>query len=426
MFNNISYVRSVTHFFTVIVATLLFLSGCQSTSNQRLSSVKTVGPSLQGPSSASLIGTKEALYPYDGKVFLDVAIPVFDPGFPLDKQGQIDDKEIVEQGIWPQVRRLEANRFAIETKKALAKTKAFGAVSVTPDASSSADLFVIGRINHSDAEIVHIGVRVIDASNHIWGEEVFEHQVAEGFYRDALRQNDDPYGPIFTQIANYVFRLMIKRSDDEKAQIQKIADIRYAAMYSPEKYASYLQQDRKQQFSLTGLPADNDPMLKRIDQVKAKDEQFVDGLQTNYDAFYAQTQDAYRTYQREALPIAVEIRHKKAERAKAQAWAAIGIIGGVLLSKNSDSTAGNIGAAVATAIGVYNLADAVQQNKAIGAQREMLEEQGQNLDIKVTPQVVEFNAQTIELSGTAKEQYSQLRQKLYEIHKLEATPDTNL
>ncbi|WMN59658.1 hypothetical protein NI389_15985 [Pseudoalteromonas xiamenensis] len=410
----------------VFFGVLVFLSGCQSTSSNQLSRVTTVGPSMSGPSSASLKGTMEKPYPYDGRVFMDVAIPVFDPGFPLTKSGQIDDEEMVEQDIWPQVRRLEANRFAIETKKALATTKAFGAISVTPDASSSADLFIIGRINHSDAEVVNIGVRVIDASNVIWGEKTFEHQVNEGFFRDALRQSEDPYGPVFRDIANYVFRLMVKRSDAEKEQIQQIADMRYAAMYSPESFGSYLNQNRKQQFSLNGLPSEQDPMFLRIDQVRAKDEQFVDNLQTNYEAFYAETNEAYRTYQREALPIAAEIRRKKAQRTKAQAWAAVGIIGGVLLSKNSDSTAGNIGAVVATAIGAYNLADAVQQNKAIGAQREMLEEQGQNLDIKVTPQVVEFNDQTIELSGTAKEQYGQLRQKLYEIYQLEATPDTAL
>ena len=51
---------------------------------------------------------------------------------------------------------------------------------------------------------------------------------------------------------------------------------------------------------------------------------------------------------------------------------------------------------------------------------------GQSLDIKVTPQVVELNEQSIELKGTATEQYTQLRQKLLEIYQLEATPNQQL
>jgi hypothetical protein len=167
-------------------------------------------------------------------------------------------------------------------------------------------------------------------------------------------------------------------------------------------------------------------MLQRINDVKAKDEQFVDALQTNYESFYAQTNDAYRVYQQESLTLMKELHAQESRRTKAQVFAAAGIIGGILLSKNSNSTAGNVGAVVATAIGAYNIMDAVKENKAISAQREMLEEQGQSLDLKVTPQVVEFNNQTIELSGSAKEQYTQLRQKLFEIYQLEATPETQL
>ena len=82
---------------------------------------------------------------------------------------------------------------------------------------------------------------------------------------------------------------------------------------------------------------------------------------------------------------------------------------------------------VVAALGaVYSLSEAVKANNNLHAQREVLDEQGQNLDLKVTPQVIEFNQQTIELNGTAGEQHAQLRQKLLEIHQLEATPTTQL
>lgn len=405
----------------------LVLAGCSSTQTN----VTSVGPSIGGPASGKALGNDKRKYAYTSNIYLDVAIPVFDPGIPKDKYGHIDDEEVVEQDIWPQVRRLEANRFAINTKKALEKTNAFGSINVTPDANASADVYILGKINHSDTEIVEIGVRIMDASNKIWSEEEFEYQVSEGFYRDALRKDGNPYAPIFDNIAAHVYDVLMKKSESEKRKIEQIADLRYAAMYSPEAFGPYLEQKKswgssQAHFELTGAPSTQDPMFQRIQRIQAKDQQFVDSLQDSYETFYAETHEEYRTYQRETLPLAADIRRKKEERTKAQAIAGIGLVAAVLLGKNSGSTAGQVGAAVAGVAAAVSLVDAVKTNKELHAVRDILEEKGENLDIKVTPKVVEFNDQNIELSGTATEQHAQLRQRLYEIYQLEATPDQQL
>lgn len=402
---------------------VLFLSACGSTQTR----VTSVGPSAVGPSSSGALGSNEAnVYNYRSSIFLDVAIPVFDPGFPLDKFGNIDDEEVVKEDIWPQVRRLEANRFAVETKKALLKTRAFGSINVTPDPTAAADLYVLGKINYSDTETVNIGVRVIDASNTQWGEKVFEHRVGEGFYRDALRKGEDPYGPIYQQIARYVYDLLNRESEQRKQAIQHIADLRYAASYSPEEFGAYLEQNARGEFKLVGLPSEQDNRLQRIEKIKVKDEQFIDSLQDSYDTFYAETHEPYRTYQEETLSIAADIRRKKAKRTRQGILAAAGAVGAILLSKNSNSTAGAVGAAAAGVTAAVALSGAVQTSRRISTQRDVLDEMGQNLDIKITPQVVEFNEQTIELKGTASEQHTQLKQRLYEIYQLEKTPDVQL
>lgn len=407
---------------------MLLLSGCQTTQTQ----VSSVGPAMTGPATKTAAGTVKRAFPYNSNIFLDVAIPVFDPGIPLDARGNIDDQKVAEEDIWPQVRRLEANRFAIDTKKALAATKAFGAINVTPDASVSADVYVLGKINYSDTETVRISVRVMDATNDIWGEKSFEHQVGQAFYRDALRKDQNPYAPIFNDIAAYVYDLLIKKSEKDKQTIQQVSDLRYAAMYSPEAFGSYLTTKRKgfgsrqAVFQLTGAPAEQDAMLQRVRLLQNKDEQFVDTLQDSYEAFYAETSEAYLKYQRETLAIAADIRKKKAERTAQQLVAAGGAVLGIMLAKNSNSKAGEIGAIAAGTAAVFSLSKAIETNHQLSAQRDVLSEMGQNLDIKVTPQVVELNDQTIELQGTALEQYTQLRQRLLQIYKLEATPDKQL
>lgn len=406
----------------------LALSGCQSTQTN----VSSVGPAIGGQAKAAELGKTEREFKYQSAIYLDVAVPVFDPGIPLDAKGNIDDKKVAEEDIWPQVRRLEANRFAIDTKKALAATKVFGSINVTPDASVSADVYVLGKINYSDTETVRISVRVMDATNDIWGEKTFEHQVGEAFYRDALRKDQNPYSPVFNDIAAYVYDLLIKKSEADKKKIQQVSDLRYAAMYSQEAFAPYLVSKRKSftsrqtVFDLNGAPAVNDPMLQRVNLLQAKDEQFVDQLQDSYEAFYAESDEAYRKYQRETLPIAADIRKKKAERTTQQLVAAGSAVLGIMLVKNSNSAIGEVGAIAAGAAAIYSLSQAIQTNRELSAQRDVLSEMGQSLDIKVTPQVVELNEQTIELKGTATEQYTQLRQKLFEIYQLEATPNQQL
>ena len=414
----------------LVVSTTWVLGGCQSTQNQ--TSVTSVGPSMSSPDTAKALGDSKRNYNYTSNIYLDVAVPVFDPGIPMDEYGNVNDKEVVEEDIWPQVRRLEANRFALATADALSDTKSFGKINVTPNANVSADVYVLGKINYSDTETVEIGIRVMDATNAVWGEEEFEYRVSKGFYRDALRKGKNPYGPVFKQIAGYVYDLLKKQSEQEKQKIELVSDVRYAAMYSPEKFSHYLTEEKNGFFSkrstigLNGAPSEDDPMYRRIQAIKAKDMQFIDELQDSYETFAATTHDAYRTYQRETLPVAAKIRKEKEDRTKAQvATAALGIAA-IMLSKNSNSTAGQVAAAAAGVGAAISLNEAIKSNRELGAQRKLLDEMGQNLDIQVTDQVVEFNDQTIELQGTASEQYAQLRQRLKEIYEMEATPDTQL
>ncbi|RUO29501.1 hypothetical protein [Aliidiomarina sanyensis] len=403
----------------------LFLSACQSTPHR----VESVGPSITGPSGNTIGGPRARTYDYPGEVYLNVAIPVFDPGLPLDRQGNLDYGKVQELDIWPQVRRLEANRFAVDTKTALEETRAFNTIFVTPGADAAADVYVLGTINHSDTETLNLSIRVVDATNEVWGERTFEYRVHEGFYRDAFNQNKDPYEPMFKSIAGYVYDLLMRKSDEDRRHVQRVASLRYAAMYSPESMASYLEERSTRngvRYRINGMPAEEDPMWQRIQLIQAEDQAFLDGLQANYAAFHGESDASYKDYQRETLPIAAEIRREKARRSAQQFNVLLAAVGTALLVRNSDSTAGEIGAYVLGATALYNLGEAIETNRNLRFQRQQLSEMGNSLDIKVTPQVVEFNNQRIELQGTALEQYTQLRAQLQAIYRLEATPDQQL
>lgn len=449
----------------------LVLAGCQSTtSSTRSVGPNSVGPNSVGPGVYAPLGAEITSYNYQSEIFLDVAIPVFDPGLPYDSYGNLNDEELVEEDIWPQVRRAEAKRFALATKEALAKTKSFGAISVTPTTNISADLFVLGRINYSDTETVNIGIKVMDGSNRVWGEKQFEHRVSPGFYRDASRSGTDPYGPVFRQIADYVYSLIRNKKDDELADIKLVSSLRYAASYSPESFGPYLETktrryggNRYSVYQATGAPSPDDPMLKRIEAIRAQDQMFVDNLQENYDFFSLETDQAYRKYQRETMPVARKIREEKNARTFNQVAAAgVGILAGILAvsakndrddrvgererqrqdclnsggtaeqcnnvsgGSNSNEKLKNSAAVAAGALAAYTLTRAVSNNRELGKQRALLNEMGRSIDIELSPQVMEFEDQEVELTGNAGEQYEQWKAHLRRIYELEATPDIQL
>jgi|TARA_Y100000588_G_C14278710_1_gene935815 hypothetical protein len=381
---------------------------------------------MVGPGGGQQLGANSHRYRYNSDIYMDVAIPVFDPGFPTESDGSIDYDEIEEEGIWPQVRRLEANRFAIATKEALGETKSFGSINVTPDASALADVYILGKINYSDTETVEIGVRVMDAKNTVWGEEEFEYRVSEGWYRDAMSRGENPNAPVFEQIAKYVYDLLMKKSEAYKQEVQMVSDLRYAQMYSPEAFSQYLSQSRKGEVELVSAPSESDPMLRRVRAIQAKDEQFIDSLQETYDSFWVTTETPYRKYQKETLPEAKKIRELKAERTTKQVTAGLFAVASVLLGSNSSSTAGQVAAAGAGIAAIGTLNEAIKTNKELHAQRDLFDEMGQNLDIQVADQIVEIDNQRIELQGSASEQYYQLRSRLKDIYEMEATPMTAL
>lgn len=410
----------------VIAFTALVVSACATAPS---TNIPTVGPSTTSPTGSSSFQAPERNYNYTSDVYLDLVVPVFDPGLPMDRNGNLDYEKIEKDDIWPQVRRLEANRFAVDTKRALEETNAFNSINVTPDSSASADVYVLGEIMHSDTEIVTVMIRVLDATNRVWGEKEFSYRVHEGFYRDAFNQGKNAYEPVFKSIASYVYDLLNQRSDEEKIAIQRVSELRYAAVYSPETMEPYLHNRLTRngpRFSVDGYPADEDPMLQRIRAIRDEDRAFIDSLQGNYDLYYAESDDSYLDYHRETLPVATAIRRERESRGNRQVAALFAGVGAVLLARNSGSAAGEIGSIVLAATSLYNLTGVIENNQNLRFQRQQLSEMGQNLDIQATPQVIEFYNQQIELEGSAREQYIQLRAQLRSIYELEETPETQL
>ncbi|MCG7568237.1 hypothetical protein MHM95_18350 [Pseudoalteromonas sp. CnMc7-15] len=412
------------HLMSALLISLLLVSGCKSTTTR-------TGPIAVGPGvTQSQSPSPEAKrYTYNSDIYLDVAIPVFNPGFPIDDDtGHVDYQELDELDIWPQLRRAEAKRFAVETKQALAKTKAFGSVSVVPNANTSADLYVLGTVLHSDSEFIRLEVTVVDSSGEPIDTEDFEHQVSESFFRDAMNQDKDPYEPVFVEVADYVYELLTDMSEQQKQQLKNTTLVRYAHYYAPDAFDGYLSQQLESKrgtqfykYELNAMPAENDPMLQRIEVLRNQDMLFVDRLQDQFAVFQQTTNGPYRKWQRETLPEAVRAREARSERNTKAVIGALGFIAALALGNNSTSTSTAV-AKTAGALGsAWLLKDAYQANENLRVASAVIDEMGQGLDLTLSPQVMEFNEQEVELTGTAAEQYEQWKAHLRKMYQLESS-----
>ncbi|MGB0682746.1 MAG: hypothetical protein ACPGOV_08560 [Magnetovibrionaceae bacterium] len=407
---------------TWVVCLSLALSGCVTSKPATMPQV--------GPATSNELLTKAEPQAEPARTKLDVVIPVFDPGLPeelADASGYDEETE-----LWPELRRAEANRFAVKLKEAIEATGEFGSVWVTPNAEATGDLYLLGTIDESDGEDVSFDLQVVDVSGRTWLDDDFDHDVDEDFHENWRNKDKDPYQPAFDAAAEAVVALLKKTSEDELAALREINRLRFAKSFADDAFSSFLSAEEGR-YQLVGLPSEDDPMLERVEAIRVRDQLFLDQLQPHYASFSSGMDQSYGVWQEQAL-----MEH--VARRQAQKDAAVEAVGGVLLiglavlaavaGASSDTAGGQIvgatGAAVGGMMGADLLQSSFQTSKEAELHREALEELGQSINMELAPRVVEFQNETVELTGDAVEQFNQWRAFLAKMHEIEMTPDRQL
>lgn len=406
----------------ILIASTFFLTGCAA--GGAGSSAVKVGPTMSSSYDKAAVIQKPAARIQKPK--LDIIIPVFDAGLPDDPA------TYKEKGIWPELRRAEATRFAYKLKLAIEKTGMFGAVRVMPNQTATGDLYVIGKINESNGLNVDIDVNVHDIAGKKWFHKSFDHEVAEDFYDNARNKGKDPYGPVFKQVADKLVEELDDTSSKKLAEIQSITDLRFAANFSEDAFSQYLKV-RGSKVSLKGYPSDDDVMLKRVKALRIRDQLFTDRMQPHYEQFNKKMADSYALWQKQS---ASEVQAAKTARNATigKAAAGVGLIALSVLSAIAGSqsnsyggtVAGTTGSIAAGSIGVGMLGESVKMNQESKFHKDALNELGQSIDGEMAPQVIKFEEKTAELTGNAQEQFAQWRAFLKRMYEQQATPDVQL
>ena len=345
---------------------------------------------------------------------LSVSIVVFDPGLPEDPADYYSDTS------WPELRRAESMHMAVILKETMEKTANFGAVRITPDARSSSDLHVQARIEQSNGEDVRLKVTVSDSTGKKWiNNKEYKARINESIFQDPRYRDEDgeltvdPYDVIYERIAVDIAKLKI--SGEKAAKVRTVTKLRFAQNMSREAFSDILKQ-RNGIYTLAGLPDDDDPMMKRIENIKYRDDMFIDSLQPYYESFSSDMSKPYSVWQQQAY---VESKSAREQKARAAGQAVLGILMAAITIAATGDMPTEAGAQTVAILGtlatIAVFSESFKASAEAKVHRDALSELGNSLDANLAPSVINMEEKTEELTGSAKEQFQQLREILKRI-----------
>ena len=316
---------------------------------------------------------------------LDVGLVIFSPGIPLD--ASLHSK----LGIFPEIRKAEAQFMPVLLRQVLLAANAWGVVRVLPDKQVSSELLVTGKIRQSDGTRLVLEVSAWDATGRQWLDKTYTDTATERDY--PAPEGSDPYIDLYRQIANDLLAFRLRLDRRQLQTIREVALMRYAASLSEEAFGSYLQRDPEGIYTLVRLPAEGDPMMARAERIRNQEHLFVDTVDEQYVNLYeemAPTYSLWRQYGRE------QALYLEDYEARAQ-------------SRERSGQRGTFSAMEQT----YNT------YKQIKIQEQDLDDMALGFNNEVAPTVMESSGKVFRLSGTLESQYNEWRGILREIFALE-------
>jgi hypothetical protein len=339
---------------------------------------------------------------------LDVGVAIFDPG--------IDDLQDDEQ-VYPEIRRAEATFIARELAEVLEGVGAWGAVRVVPDESQFTDLLVTGRVVHSDGERLALAVKVTDATGEIWVDKTYEGTTSRYAYDQRATSQQDPFLLVYRLIANDMLQQFNSSSSKQRVTIRQVAELRFARAFAADAFTDYLQEDDGQ-YRLKRLPAESDPMLERVRNLRLRNYVFVDTLQGHYDGFSEEMYTPYQEWRKLSYEEVIAQRELQQEANARLIAGAAAVVAGIAAQGSSSSYARTAGA-VGIAGGGYLLKSGLEKRAESSIHSLAIEELGQSLQAEITPRVIELEDRTVRLSGSAEDQYAQWRELMADLYATE-------
>lgn len=347
---------------------------------------------------------------------LDVGVVLLNPNLE-----QIEEEDSL---VFAEVRKAEAHFFAQKIATAIQSSSAWGAVRTIPNQNTLVDVTVHGKILHSDGETLELEVAVKDITGQHWFTKKYKAIASRYAYRREASQSSGPFQTLYNEIANDIFDHRQQFSGAELARMRTIGELRFAENFSPEAFGGHLQQDKNGLYDVKRLPAENDPMLVRIRNIRERDNLFIDTLQDHYGSFVQQIDAPYRDWRKQTYSEVVNLRKIQSEARMETIAGIVSVLGGIAAATSSNRSVRTAGG-VAIAGGGLLIKDGFSKRAEAEMHSDTIRELGDSLEAAIEPQVIDLEDRTITLSGSVEQQYRQWRDILRELYQVETGDDIN-
>jgi hypothetical protein len=337
---------------------------------------------------------------------LDVGIEVLDPGLPAEGQPMPED-------VFPELRRAEARYMAIQLENTMQATGHWGAVRVLPGNQGITDLEITGTILLSTGSKLALDVRAVDSTGHVWLERRYRAEANDLVYAGTQPAKIDPFQSLYNEISNDLLQVRLKHRAGELKHIRQVTRLRFAADLAPEPFDHYLSTNKKGIILVKRLPARDDPMLARVDNLRASENLFIDTLDQNYAAYYENMGGPYGSWRKYTYEEEQAYKILKRKALTQKILGGLAILGAALADPGS-STAGLIRDAAMIG-GMAAIHAGISTSKEAKIHSEAIRELAASVDSELEPMVIEVQGQTLRLEGTAETQYQEWRRLLREI-----------
>jgi hypothetical protein len=344
---------------------------------------------------------------------LDVGVRLFDENLPKD------EKEMEEKHIFPEVRKAEARYLPMQLRNTLEGTGQWGQVRVMPSDAEALDVYVSGKIIESTGQMLRAEVTVIDASGRQWFKKEYEQLADTRSYKDQTGKPRDPFQNMYNTLANDMLAYRQQLAANDLENVRRVSELRFASDLAPYAFSNYMTQDKKGMKQIVRLPSDDDPLMQRMDRIRERDYALLDTINEHYSLFADNMSEPYTNWRRYSYS---ELEAKdEAKRASLtrKLLGAAAIVGGLVVGAEANTYAGQAAATGAIFGGAYAVKSGFDKGAEVKMHSDSLKQLGESFQSEVQPMVMEVEGRTLQLKGTAEEQYHEWRRLLKELYENE-------
>lgn len=279
----------------------------------------------------------------------------------------------------------ESVHVSFALRRALEETERWGPVRMMAGPDHPAELLITGTIVASDGERLVLHLVVTDATGERWIDREYRATAGLDDYLDPTRA--EPFAPLYAGVAADLERYRASLSLERLNHIIEVSGLRYAAALAPDAFGGHLERDPDGRYRIRRLPAADDPILARIERVRAAEHLFVDTVDLQFLRAFEEVHPTYAAW-RKAMVESRTLMHAYRDDAQARK-------------------------------GRQSARQRYYQLRELKLHQQSLREALAAFAFEVAPTTLELNGELVQLSGTLEAQLRQWRDLLAGIHAAE-------